>query len=87
VGTHKVADASSVNVPLVISLDRIHNDGDYEPSNLRWAPQSTQKFNSRRSKLDKYLNALILGCIDKSPRRRRQICAVVGYKSAMIALL
>jgi hypothetical protein len=31
------------------SLDRINNDGNYEPGNLRWADRSTQRKNKRRS--------------------------------------
>lgn len=30
------------------SLDRINNNGHYEPGNLRWATQHTQVYNSRR---------------------------------------
>ena len=29
------------------SLDRINNDGNYEPGNLRWSTQKTQSINSR----------------------------------------
>jgi len=31
-------------------LDRVNNDGDYEPSNVRWADSFTNSRNRRRSK-------------------------------------
>lgn len=40
--------------PEGMSLDRINNDGDYEPSNCRWATALVQGQNTRKTKLLEY---------------------------------
>lgn len=39
-----------------LTIDRINNDGDYEPNNCRWADCNIQSFNKRGKNLRKYGN-------------------------------
>lgn len=36
--------------PIGMTLDRIDNDGNYEPNNVKWSTQSEQTLNSRKCK-------------------------------------
>lgn len=38
-----------------MTLDRIENDGDYEPGNCRWATRATQQRGRRRDDKGRYM--------------------------------
>lgn len=42
-----------------LTLDRIDNDENYEPSNVRWATRGEQLLNTRRNHLVSYLGAMV----------------------------
>jgi hypothetical protein len=39
-----------------LTIERIDNDGNYEPSNCKWIPQSKQSNNTRRNRVISYKN-------------------------------
>jgi len=39
--------------PAGMTLDRINNDGNYEPSNCKWSVRAEQSYNQRKSSLNK----------------------------------
>ncbi|RTL03648.1 AP2/ERF family transcription factor [Candidatus Dependentiae bacterium] len=64
--------------PIKFSLDRIDPDGNYEPSNCRWASRSTQGHNKNLVKNNRNTSIYRGVSYNKTAKRKNPWCARIG---------
>jgi len=69
--------------PAGMTLDRIDTNGNYEPSNCRWANKKTQGRNTRTVKLEAHEPAQIRW-LAESGYRRKEIAGMFGVTVATV---
>jgi len=55
------------------SIDRINNDGNYEPGNIRWADAAVQKQNNSQTKMDEAMVEAVFILFHKYKKKQVQI--------------
>jgi hypothetical protein len=66
------------------SLDRVDNNKGYEPGNIRWASQSTQTLNTRRSEMSRATRQIAVK-LQSHGLTQTQIGSLLGIDHSMVS--